>query len=28
MNITLNGLYVVAQTLGVKIIDLFFGVED
>jgi transcriptional regulator with XRE-family HTH domain len=28
MNITLASLHLVAQTLGVKIIDLFKGVED
>jgi transcriptional regulator with XRE-family HTH domain len=28
MNITLASLHLVAQTLGVKIIDLFRGVED
>ena len=28
MNITLSSLHLVAQTLGVRIIDLFKGVED
>jgi transcriptional regulator with XRE-family HTH domain len=28
MNITLASLHLVAQTLGVKIIDLFRGVEE
>jgi transcriptional regulator with XRE-family HTH domain len=28
MNITLASLHLVAQTLGVRIIDLFRGVED
>jgi hypothetical protein len=28
MNITLASLHLVAQTLGVRILDLFKGVED
>jgi transcriptional regulator with XRE-family HTH domain len=28
MNITLNSLFLIAQTLGVRIVDLFKGVED
>lgn len=28
MNITLASLHLVAQTLGVRIVDLFMGVED
>jgi transcriptional regulator with XRE-family HTH domain len=28
MNITLASLHLIAQTLGIKIIDLFRGVED
>jgi len=28
MNITLASLHLIAQTLGIKIIDLFKGVED
>jgi transcriptional regulator with XRE-family HTH domain len=28
MNITLGSLHLIAQTLGVKIVDLFKGVED
>jgi hypothetical protein len=28
MNITLASLHLVAQTLGVRIVDLFKGVED
>ena len=28
MNITLASLHLIAQTLGVKVVDLFKGVED